>query len=480
MLLTFIILYLCITLAIGWWASRRVKSAADFAVAGRNLPLLVAASALFATWFGSETIMGSPSNFLEEGVQGIITDPLGAALCLILVGVFFARPLYRMNILTFNDFYRMRFGKSAEFVSAIFMIPSYFGWIAAQLVALAIILKTLIGLPIVAGILLCTVVVVLYTYMGGMWAVSITDTFQTVMILLGLIILCVQMTGMAGGLEKVLASQPRDFYTFLPKRSPEAIVGYIAAWITIGLGSIPQQDVFQRVMSSKNERVAVQSSYLSGIMYLTVGMIPLLIALSAQVIYGQDATFKATLQEDGQMLLPQVVLLHSSMAIKVLFFGALLSAVLSTTSGAILAPSIVLSENLIKPRLGEISDKRLMQLMRGSVVFIAAASAGMAMGRQDIHELVAESSALSLVSLFVPMVAGMYWKRATAWGALASMIIGLGTWIVFEFLVESSYPSLIWGLLASILAMVIVSLARPDNSQQQFEEELSRHQAPTA
>ncbi|MCB0635519.1 MAG: sodium:solute symporter, partial [Lewinella sp.] len=242
MLLGFIIAYLLVTLLIGFWASRRVKTTQDFVIAGRGLPMVVAASALFATWFGSETIMGASSEFVEGGLLAVIKDPFGAALCLILVGLFFARPLYRLNILTFNDFFRNRFSQRTELISAIFMVPSYFGWIAAQLVAMAIILQTLTGISIFAGILICMIIVVCYTYIGGMWAVSVTDFLQSIMILLGLGVLAYQLYQQVGGLQPVLDAQPEGFFRFVPEWDGHAISIYFAAWITVGLGSIPQQD----------------------------------------------------------------------------------------------------------------------------------------------------------------------------------------------------------------------------------------------
>ncbi|HRJ14689.1 MAG TPA: sodium:solute symporter, partial [Saprospiraceae bacterium] len=199
MLLVSIGLYLLLTIAIGWWASRRVKNTSDFVMAGRSLPLVVAGAALFATWFGSETIMGAPSRFVDEGMLGIVEDPFGAALCLILVGAFFARKFYEMNILTFVDFFRIRYSRTAELVSAILIVPSYFGWIAAQLVAMAVVLTALTGIPFHWGIIGCTAVVVFYTYIGGMWAVSITDFIQTIIIIIGLVILAVYIGHAAGG-----------------------------------------------------------------------------------------------------------------------------------------------------------------------------------------------------------------------------------------------------------------------------------------
>jgi SSS family transporter len=465
MLIGFILLYLLITIGIGAWASLRVKTTQDFVVAGRNLPTFVAASALFATWFGSETILGASSEFVSHGLLGVIEDPFGAAMCLILVGIFFARPLYRLSILTINDLFRLRFSRTAEIVSALFMVPSYFGWIAAQLLALAFIIKTVAGIPLIYGILICTLVVVIYTYIGGMWAVSITDTVQTIMIVLGLLVLIGTLLYQSGGLQPVLEATPEGFFRFYPEREPMEWVHYFAAWITIGLGSIPQQDIFQRVMSARNERTAVRASYLSGAMYLTIGLLPMFIALIGQYLYPELSV------DDAQQLIPTIVLQHGSLLLQILFFGALISAILSTTSGAILAPATVLGENLIKPFLRKQDDQQTLRIMRLAVIFVAICSALMAASSSSIYELVGTSSALSLVSLFVPLCAGLYWKRASNWGTLLSMGVGMATWIYFDFFAHSEWPSLLPGLGASMLAMMLGSVFFPDDSYQRFEEQ---------
>lgn len=158
-----ILAYLLANLGIGLWASKRITTTQDFVLAGRQLPLILAASATFATWFGSETIMGAPTEFIEHGVLGIIEDPFGASLCLFLVGLFFARRFYKMNIITFCDFFRIRYGRSAELLSAILIIPSYFSWIAAQLLAMGIVLKVVLGWSLLTCILASSFVVILYT-----------------------------------------------------------------------------------------------------------------------------------------------------------------------------------------------------------------------------------------------------------------------------------------------------------------------------
>lgn len=473
MLLAFILGYLLFTLAIGWWASRKVKTTRDFVIAGQNLPLLLAASALFATWFGSETIMGASSEFVEHGLIGVVEDPFGAALCLILVGLFFARPLYRLNILTFNDFFRMRFSRRTELITSIIIVPSYFGWIAAQLVAMAIVLNVIAGITVFSGIVICTLVVLFYTYIGGMWAVSITDFVQTFMILGGLLFLAYQLSHQLGGVQTVLSQTPEGFFYFLPERNLESILAYFAAWITIGLGSIPQQDVFQRVMASKSENTAVRASFLGGLMYLSIGMIPLFIGLCSKLLYPE-------MQEgDAQMLIPQMVLQHGNLFLQIVFFGALLSAVLSTTSGAILAPATVIGENIIRPNLKHLDDAQLLRIMRFSVVGVAICSAFMATLKTNIYELVAQSSTLSLVSLFIPLTMGLYWRRASDMGALLSIVLGMAAWGIAEFTsLNGIVPAILSGGVFSLLGMLIGSLVWPDDSHMQYKNsiELNRQQ----
>lgn len=464
-LLSFIGLYLLGTLAIGWWASKRVKTTADFVVAGKRLPLFMASCAIFATWFGSETVMGASSEFTQHGLLGVIEDPFGASLCLFLAGMFIARPLYNLNLFTFNDFFRLRFNKAAEITSAIFMVPSYFSWIAAQLVALAVVLQAVCGLDREWGVLICSVMVLIYTYIGGMWSVAITDFVQTIAIVIGLVVLAGDLVFQVGGFEKMVDAAPEGFFRFLPEAKPPDIISWVAAWMTIGLGSIPQQDVFQRVMAAKSERTAVMACHTSGVMYLTIAFLPLMICFCGRILYPE------LLEGDTQMMIPTMVLHHSGIGMQILFFGALLSAILSTCSGAILAPATVLGENLIRPLFKSLTDQQLLRIMRMSVVGVTVVTGTMAMMRNNIYELVGESSALSLVSLFTPLIAGLYWRRASAAGAMTSMIAGMLVWLVSLYLLPEEpaedasiwmhIPPMLYGFAAGISGMIIGSTLYP-------------------
>ncbi|MHA4737709.1 high affinity choline transporter 1 [Dyadobacter sp. MSC1_007] len=440
-----ILAYLLANLGIGLWASRRISSTQDFVLAGRRLPLVLAASATFATWFGSETIMGAPTEFVEHGVLGVIEDPFGASLCLLLVGLFFARRFYQMNIITFCDFFRIRYGRYAELLSAILIIPSYFSWIAAQLLAMGIVLQVVLGWSLLTCILASSFVVILYTIWGGMWSISITDFVQTVMIIVGLVFVAVVLYGKVGGFTPLIDAAPKNFFRFYPEPSFKAYVEYFAAWITIGLGSIPQQDVFQRVMSAKSASVSVKSTLLSSLMYLTVALLPLFIGLCGHYLYPGE-------EKDGQMIIPNMVLKHMGLPLQIVFFGALVSAILSTTSSAIMAPAVVLGENIFKFFNPKLNDKELLKIIRLGIIAITAICIFMAATRESIFDLVAESSAFSLVSLFVPLAAGLYWKATNALGCIISMLAGLVVWLICVY-IETEYPPLVYGLIASFLGM---------------------------
>ncbi len=460
MLLLSIIGYLLLTIFIGYLASRRVKTSGDFLLAGRSLPLFLSSSALFATWFGSETVFGASSEFLKEGLYGVIEDPFGAALCLVLFGMFFARRLYTMKLLTLGDFFKVRFGKDTELVASIFLAPPYVGYIAAQLVAMGLIMNVVIGVAVWQGIVASAVIVTFYTYIGGMWAISITDFIQSIIIIIGLLLLAVALSEKAGGVFIVLSEVPAEKLRFLPPADFKEIVKYVAAWFVLGLGSIPSQDVFQRVMSSGSVSSAVRSCFIAAALYLSVAMLPLFISLCTKHLYPDQ------IAGDTQLALPNMVLQHTSMPIQILFFGSLLSAIMSTTSSAILAPAAIFSENLVKPLMkGKLSDAQLLKVTRISILVFSVIATVMACVRTNIYELVGESSVLSLVSLFAPLAFGLYWKRASPIGALLSMVTGMLTWIIFEVL-KTSWPSLIPALIVSLLAMVVGSLVWPSKQNE--------------
>ncbi len=429
-------------------------------LAGRSLPIMLSSAALFATWFGSETVFGASSEFMQGGLYAVIEDPFGAALCLLLFGLFFARKLYNMNLLTLGDFFKVRYGKKTELTASIFLAPPYVGYIAAQLVAMGLILNVVTGLPTWQGVVISSSIVTLYTFVGGMWAISITDFIQSIIIILGLLLLAFIMAEKVGGVTTLLSEVPEENFKFFPSLDFKEIVTYIAAWAVLGLGSIPSQDVFQRSMSSGSAKTAVWSCYFAAILYLTIAMLPIFISLCTKHLYPEYA------MGDTQLALPNMVLKHTALPIQILFFGSLLSAIMSTASSAILAPAAIFSENIMKPLMRQkMNDRQLLWMTRIAILLFSAIATIMACMRSNIYELVGESSILSLVSLFVPLLMGLYWKRASTVGALLSMVLGILTWIIFE-IYETSWPSLVPATLVSFVGMMIGSWMWPMKTEE--------------
>jgi Na+/proline symporter len=358
-----------------------------------------------------------------------------------------------MNLLTLGDFFKVRYGRRAELLSSAFMAPPYIGYIAAQLVAMGLILNVVSGIDVWVGVIVSAIVVTFYTYIGGMWAISITDFVQSIIIVLGLFVLAVVLANKAGGVSAVFAEVHPENFRFLPKPEWKEVTAYLAAWSVLGLGSIPSQDVFQRSMSSGSASTAVRSCYYAAALYLTVAMLPLFISLCTKHLYPAQVT------GDTQLTLPLMVMEHTGTAVQVLFFGSLLSAIMSTTSSAILAPASIFSENLVRPLYGKkLTDQQMLWLTRSSVLLFSGLGTVMACMRTNIYELVGESSVLSLVTLLAPLVFGVYWKRATGVGAMISIVVGFAAWVVFEFMITIEMHSLIPATGLSVVALVVGSL----------------------
>lgn len=463
MLLSMVIAYLLVTIGIGLWAARRVKNTADFAIAGRHLPLYMIITTTFATWFGSELVLGVPAKFIEGGLHALVEDPFGAGMCLILVGLFFAAKLYRMSLLTISDYYRARYGRAIEVVCSLIIMLSYLGWVSAQVTALGLVFNLLSGgaISISMGMAIGVVSVLAYTLFGGMWSVAVTDFMQMIILVLGLVVLAYFAGDMAGGAGKVIdLAASRDLFRFLPEPSWHEIVFFIGAAVTMMLGSIPQQDIFQRVMSADTEQSAVRGTVIGGACYVIFAFVPMFLVVSALIIMPAEAT--ALLAEDPQKVLPTLVMDRMPFAMQVLFFGALLSAIKSCASATLLAPSVTFTENIWRQFRPYVSDRENLLTMRISVLVFSACvlAYSIAMEGTPIYELVASAYQVPLVGAFVPLIFGLYWKRASTQGAIAAVVLGIGVWVVFMATpaLHEAFPQQLAGLLAAVLGMVAGSL----------------------
>jgi SSS family transporter len=463
-LITFVLAYLAVTIAIGLIASRRVKTSRDYMIAGRSLPLYMNVATVFATWFGAETVLSVSATFAKDGLSGVPGDPFGASVCLVLAALLFARLFYRMNLLTIGDFYKQRYGKGVEVITSVAIVASYLGWTSAQMTALGLVIYVLSGgaLALNHAILIGAAVVLVYTIFGGMWSVAFTDLFQTVVILIGLSLVAFLVGDLAGGATKVITQAAAEGkFNFFPSDAPGwwAMAG---AFFAFAFGSIPQQDVFQRMTSAKDEKTAVRGTIIGALIYFCFAFVPIFIAYAALVsdpelgklFGGEDA-------REIQRILPDLVLGKMPLWAQVMFFGALLSAILSTASGALLAPTSLFTENVLRPFVPHMSDRQFLLTLRIILVTFTACALLFALNSTStMYEMVQNAYNVTLAGAFVPLLAGAYWKRATTQGALFSSIGGISVWLIAQNVAaEAMVPANLIGLFASIVLMVLASLA---------------------
>ncbi len=461
MLLWFVVAYLVISIAIGLIAAKRVHSTSDYITAGRHLPIYVVFAMVFATWFGAETVLGISATFVKEGMGGLISDPIGASLCLILFGLFFARPLYRMNLLTIGDFYRKRYNRPVELTTSVCIALSYLGWVSAQVTALGLVFSILSEGAVTPqwGMVIGATIVLAYTLLGGLWSVAVTTFVQMIVIVLGLLYITWLVADMAGGATTVISHAAANHkFDFLPKLTITDIVAFTAALITMGFGSIPQQDVFQRMNAAKNENTAAWGTVFGGSAYFLFAFVPLFLVYAATLI--DPAMTGGLIENNSQRILPALILNHLPLGAQVIFFGALLSVIMSTASGTLLAPSVTISENVLKGLFKQMDDRRFLRLNRVVVVcFTVLVTLYAVFTDESIHGMVENAYKVTLVAAFVPLAAGIYWQRATTQGAACAIAGGLCAWIVLEAAASDVlWPPQFVGFLASVAGMIAGSL----------------------
>lgn len=423
-LLIGLLTYVGLTLAVGVYASTRVKGSSDFLVAGRRLGLVLSTGTLAATWFGGGIVVGASSEAYKKGFLGVIADPFGAALCLIVAGLFYARTMRRMGLTTIASFFEVRFGKHARVIAALCTIPTYIGWVASLLVAFGRVVQVVAGVDPTLGIWIGAAIVLAYTTAGGMWAVTLTDFIQVSVLVVGLLVLAPLIISDAGGWSAIRAQVPDSaFYLYPHGGDGAAWFSYFRDWLVIGLGNLAGQDLIQRTLSSRNENIAQSSAYLSALLYLTVGLIPVFLGIVGRIVLPGLENPDLVMMTLGTTYLPPLA--------QAIFLGALISALLSSADSALLAPASVIGWDLLKWMKPDADEAAVLRVSRTAVPVLGLISLYLAFATNSIYGLMVDSWSILLATMFVPLTAGIWWKRANTAGCLASMLAGFASWMLF-------------------------------------------------
>jgi SSS family solute:Na+ symporter len=442
-------IYMVMMISIGLYASKKSHSVTDFMVAGRGLPTSLLTMTVIATWFGGSTILGGAGSAYDDGMLGVIEDPWGGALAMILIGIFFARTFHRLKIITVADFMLQRFGRVASVAIMCVAIFANTVWVGSMLVAFGLIFLSLTGVPLEVGIITGAVVIVFYTAVGGMWAVALTDFIQMLIVILGLIILFSVVLIDVGGWGAVAPHIKENTFRMTPlDNTPTEWLHYLRAWAIIGIVDVTAQTLFQRASSAKSERVAQNSFYLGGIGYLVFGMIPVLLGIIASV------TLPGL--EKSETVIPTMMVEHLHPVAVAIFVGALLAAIMSSADSALLGVASIIGRNVLPMVKKNPSDGMSLNVARYSIPVIGLIAIAIAFNNQSVFKLMVDSNILGLAVIVVPFIFGTWWSKANRTGALASMAVGLTTWLT-TLAVAPELPADFVAFVACLVTLLIVT-----------------------
>jgi Na+/proline symporter len=441
-----IIAYILAQLAIGVVVSRSIATESDYMVAGRSLGPVLATFSVFATWFGAETCIGAAGAVYERGLAGGSADPFGYGLCVILAGVIFAMPLWRLRLTTLADVFRLRFDVSVERFAVLLMVPTSLFWAAAQIRAFGQVLALASGFEVDAMITFATFVVIAYTAFGGLLADAWTDVLQGVVLVIGLLILVGRVVAVEG-LAPLTSLDPSTFHPL--GTEPRTFLAIVEEWTVPVVGSMIAAELVARIIGSRSARVARNATIVGGVAYLGIGLMPVMLGLvGASLLPGL---------EESEQILPALAQTYLPTFLYVLFAGGLVAAILSTVDSALLAASSLVSHNVIVQMRPGLSERAKVRLARGGVVLFGLLAYVMALGAERVYELVETSSSFGSAGIVTVVTFGLFTKIGGRGSALAALATGVSAWVVGEYLLALPYPY-ITALAAAVAAYLLAAL----------------------
>lgn len=431
LVLSCILIYLVLQLAIAFAFARRNRNEEDYLLAGRSLGPWMATFTVFATWFGAESCIGAAGEAYGHGISGVLSDPFGYALGIVLMGLIFAAALWRRGLVTMADLFRQRYGIGVERLAALVMLPSSVMWAAAQVRGFGQVIASVSEVGLLASITLAAAVVIAYTAIGGMWADAVTDLVQGIVLIAGVLGLFAIFISLGGLTE--LAQLPPEKLRPMENRTAWDALDTLAVPI---FSTIAAQELVSRVLAMRSPQLARKATVGAGFLYLAIGSVPVLIGLGAAAYIGAD--------QDPEQVLSLFAQQHLPMPLYILFLGALVSAILSTLSGALLVAGSLAAHNLYAPLRPGLSEAQKLRANRVAVIAFGVAAYVIALSSESMYELVQESSSIGTSGLLVLLLFSTWNNHAGgAMSAYAALITGTGTYLAGAHLLGLESPYLL-------------------------------------
>ena len=478
LLLTVMGIYMIGILIIGWVAGKKNSStSSDYMVAGGRMSGWLTTATLLATFICGGTVMGGAGTAYSDGLRATIPDPFGAALCLVAGGLFYLKVIRKTSAKSAGSVYANRFGNTGAAVASLCMIPTFVFFGASQIAAAGKVFQIILGWDFVTMALISGIIIVVYTYMGGITAVAWTDFVQIAILVIGVIILYPMVLGQldtVGGTQAAVNLMGSDFFSFAPEPGTFTFVGiltYLALWIGTSAGAIPGCDLIQRSLVARTGNTAKWSGVASGVIMAVIGLLVVLIGAWANLLTDTgfiSASNAAAISEDGELLIPLLASQLMHPWVLAIFLSGLLGAIMSSADSALFAPATIVSNDLIRPlveRAGKTyEDNDLTKWTKWSVLGIGFLSIILGIYTQSVFDLMITGFTVQGGMLFFPLTLALYWKKANKWGGIAGMVTGGAVTFGMMIAQGTVYPEPYWALvfmpmIISGLTVVVVSLA---------------------
>ncbi|MBD9657416.1 MULTISPECIES: sodium:solute symporter [unclassified Pseudomonas] len=440
-----VLIYAAGMLLLGWYGMRRARSQEDYLVAGRNLGPAFYMGTMAATVLGGAATVGTVRLGYVHGISGLwLCAALGAGI--IVLNLFLAKPLLKLRIFTVTQILERRYTPAARQASAVVMFAYALMIAVVSVLASGTVLQVLFDLPFWAAILLAGGVVVVYSSIGGMWSLTLTDIVQfaikTVGLMFVLLPICLYRVG---GWDALAAKLPSTAFS-LTTIGYDTILTYFLIYF---FGILIGQDIWQRVFTARSERVARVAGSLAGVYCVIYGLVGALIGMCAKVLLPDLANANNAFASIVQSALPD--------GIRGLVIAAALAAMMSTASAGLLAAATTVTEDLLPKLRGgrpsSLGTARLFTLLTGLLVL------AISLVVSDVIGALTLAYNLLVGGILIPILGAIYWKRATTSGAIASMALGCITALAFMLKdgLEANTP-IYYSLAVGLLAFVVGSL----------------------
>lgn len=466
MIIAIVAIYLIFMIFVGIYSSKKVSNNEDFMVAGRKLGPILLAGTLAATEIGG----GSSLGVVEKayGQWGI-----GASWYIITMGIafvilsFIAPKLRTSEVKTVPEYFRRRYGKSAGLITAIIMILPLIGLTAVQFIASATIVSVMLGMDLQISLAIVAIVVILYSVLGGLLAVSLTDFIQVILIIVGMSLAIPFSLDLAGGYDNVIANVDPETMNLLGGVNIQTIIGLIIMYIasfTVG------QEAVSRFYAARDAKTAVKASILSALINFVYAFIPTILGIITLALINMDKLDNALILKDGaKYALPHLAIETMPTFVVGFLFAGILSATISSADSNLLGAGSIFGNDIYKIYINKYATSQdVMRMTKTIMVIIGIFGWVIAMtNTSHIINLLMFSFTLRAAGAFFPYVFGLYWKKSSLEGTIASLVVGSLVVVLLEQTPLSFFDlaPIIPGLLASLIVFVGISLIKPSERQ---------------